>query len=547
LKNWLQIDDLDNVAVALSTLSEGHEINFSGKIFSLKEQVRTKHKFALKNIKKDEALIMFGAKVGFAVVDIQAGSALTVDNIRPGRSDILQWSQNTYSWQKPDTTESPKYWNGYRRENGSFGTRNHWLVIPLVFCENHHVEILRESLEEALGYGTRKKRAFNISPLIAAVNEGANAEEIKAISIESFQSKDHHNRVFKNIDGVKFITHQTGCGGTRSDSDMFVELVVSYLLNPNCAGATILSLGCQNAQMNQVQDRLYQRAPEYSRPVVWCEEQSFEGEDAFLMEAISKTMAGLVDANKCMRTKAPISALTLGLECGGSDGFSGISANPLLGKISDQIVAQGGNAILSEFPELNGVEEDLVNRCMNQEDANRFIRLMKAYEKHAIDAGSSFDANPSPGNIAEGLLTGAMKSAGAARKAGSAPITSVLDYSEIPVKQGLHLLCTPGNDVESTTALAGSGSNLIVFTTGLGTPTGNPLTPVVKVSSNTTLAFKMPHLIDFDAGDIIGGHDVESLTSDFFCFLVDVASGRPTKSEINGQDDFIPWKRDISL
>lgn len=546
MKKWLQIDKSDNIAVALAKLEKGTHISGDHFSIKLKNPIRPKHKFTLTNIKLGEQVLMYGVKVGTALKNLNAGEALTLENIKPDKTQNISWS-GKYEWLRPERLNVAATWKGYLREDGKFGTRNHWLVIPLVFCENHHIEILRESLEEALGYGVRKKRAFNIAPLIAAVNEGANAEEINAIRLESFQSTDNRNRVFTNIDGVKFITHQSGCGGTRSDSDMFVELVVSYLLNPNCAGATILSLGCQNAQMNQVRDRLSQRAPDYNRPVVWCEEQSFDGEDAFLMEAISKTMAGLVDANKCMRTEAPISALTLGLECGGSDGFSGISANPLLGKISDQIVAEGGNAILSEFPELNGVEQDLANRCVSQEEAQRFIQLMKAYEKHAIDAGSSFDANPSPGNIAEGLLTGAMKSAGAARKGGSAPITSVLDYSEIPEKHGLHLLCTPGNDVESTTALAGSGANLIVFTTGLGTPTGNPVTPVVKMSSNTSLALKMPHLIDFDAGEIIGGHEMESLARDFFSFLIDVASGHPTKSEKNGQDDFIPWKRDISL
>ena len=546
MRQWLQIDAADNLAVALSDLPAGHEVSFSGKKFTLRNQVPAKHKFTLRKIKKEEPFVMYGAKVGFAVRDVEAGEALAESHIRPGKSKELNWSANKYHWHGPDSPQYQKEWEGYPRENGSFGTRNHWLVIPLVFCENHHVELLRESLQDALGYRSQKKRSFDISELVTAVKSGAGVEEVAQMQPGSVISESGE-RVFPNIDGIKFITHQAGCGGTRGDSDMFVELVVSYLINPNCGGATIISLGCQNAQMQQVKERLNKRAPQYARPIVWCEEQSFHGENVFLKTAISQTMAGLMKANESKREKAPFSALSLGLECGGSDGFSGISANPLLGKASDQIVGGGGNAILSEFPELNGVEQELVNRCKSKDQADRFVHLMKAYEKHVLDAGSSFDANPSPGNIREGLLTGAMKSAGAARKGGSAPVSSVLDYSEIPESKGLHLLCTPGNDVESTTALAASGANLIVFTTGLGTPTGNPLTPVIKMSSNTTLALKMRHLIDFDAGVIIGGKNMDDLTKDFLDYLIKVASGHLTKAEENGQDDFIPWKRDISL
>ena len=205
---------------------------------------------------------------------------------------------------------------------------------------------------------------------------------------------------------------------------------------------------------------------------------------------------GLVEANKVDRQAAPLNKLVIGLECGGSDGFSGISANPALGYTSDLVNALGGATILSEFPELNGVEQELINRCENNETAHKFYDLMNSYEAHAIKAGSGFDANPSPGNIKDGLITDAIKSAGAAKKGGTAPIVDVLDYTEPVSKQGLNLLCTPGNDVESTTGLAASGANIIIFTTGLGTPTGNPVAPVIKVSSNTSLYNKMKDIIE---------------------------------------------------
>ncbi len=256
-----------------------------------------------------------------------------------------------------------------------------------------------------------------------------------------------------------------------------------------------------------------------------------------------------MEANKNERQPAPLSQLTPGLECGGSDGFSGISANPALGYTSDLLVALGGKTILSEFPELNGVEQELINRCTKKENAEKFAEIMQKYSKRAEEVGSGFDMNPSPGNIKDGLITDAMKSAGAAKKGGTSPVVDVLDYTEQATQPGLNLLCTPGNDVESTTGLAGSGANLIVFTTGLGTPTGNPISPTVKMSSNNVLTEKMNDLIDINAGTIISGEDtIESKGEELLELLIKIANGdQLTKAESLGQDDFIPWKRGVSL
>ena len=230
------------------------------------------------------------------------------------------------------------------------------------------------------------------------------------------------------------------------------------------------------------------------------EQQKMGTVDEMLNSIIKSSFQAIKEANELKREPAPLSKLRLGLECGGSDGFSGISANPTLGYTSDMLVALGGTAILSEFPELCGVEQELVNRCESQESADRFLELMKAFEKSVVDAGSGFDMNPSPGNIKDGLITDAMKSAGAAKKGGTSPVVDVLDYGEYVTKPGLNLLCTPGNDVESTTAMVGSGANIVLFTTGLGTPTGNPIAPIVKVSSNSDLARRMSDIIDIDTG-----------------------------------------------
>lgn len=268
-----------------------------------------------------------------------------------------------------------------------------------------------------------------------------------------------------------------------------------------------------------------------------------------MLEAIRQTFLGLMQANECRRTSAPLSDLCLGLKCGGSDGFSGLSANPAIGHTSDLLVALGGRTILSEFPELCGVEQELINRSTSSEVANRFAHLMKSYGARAQAVGSGFEMNPSPGNISDGLLTDAMKSAGAAKKGGTSPVTAVLDYPEYSSQPGLNLQCTPGNDVECVTAQAGAGANIVLFTTGLGTPTGNPITPVIKLSTNSALAKRMPDIIDIDTGGIISGEkSVERMGEEVLDFVVQVASGEiRTKAEGKGQEDFIPWKRGISL
>jgi altronate hydrolase len=279
------------------------------------------------------------------------------------------------------------------------------------------------------------------------------------------------------------------------------------------------------------------------------EQQGSKSEEEFIGQAVKQTFVGLIEANKSERKPAPLSKLTIGLECGGSDGFSGISANPTLGYVSDMIVAMGGITILSEFPELNGVEQNLINRCSDKKHAKKFATLMKQYALRAAEVGSGFARNPSPGNMKDGLITNAMKSAGAARKGGTSPVTDVLDYTEQAINPGLNLLCTPGNDVESTTGLAGSGANIILFTTGLGTPTGNPICPVIKVSSNTQLYQGMKDLIDFDTGSMISGNEsMDSLGEKLMDYLIEVASGRAMPAAMRlGQDDFIPWKRGVSL
>lgn len=544
---YLKIHPSDNVLVALTDLKAGEKIGSNGTSFSLVEDVPAKHKFVEKAMAPDEEIIMYGVLVGKALKPIAAGGSIGTHNVKH-KSSAFAGKSKTFTWQAPDVSRwKNRTFMGFHRQDGQVGTANYWIVLPLVFCENRNVNVIRHAFEEALGFSKPDAYKDYVQDLVKLYQEG----KTDAIASYNFKGSNGNGRskVFSNIDGIKFLTHEGGCGGTRQDSEALCALLAGYIHNPNVAGATVLSLGCQNAQVDILKQKLNKLNPNLTKPLIVLEQQKEGTEQELLAQAIRQTFLALAEVNKQERKPAPLSKLVVGLECGGSDGFSGISANPAIGHTSDLIAALGGSSVLSEFPELCGVEQELLNRCESDKIANRFAELMRAYSKAAEAVGSGFDMNPSPGNIKDGLITDAMKSAGAAKKGGTSPITDVLDYTEYVTKPGLNLLCTPGNDVESTTALAGSGCNIMLFTTGLGTPTGNPVSPVVKLSSNTKLAQKMPDIIDVDCGPVISGEKtIEQMGEDILEFIIDVASGtKKTKATQLGQDDFIPWKRGVSL
>ncbi len=542
----LKIHPTDNVWVALTDLHAGEKIINSSKEIVVRQAIPAKHKFSETTIEPGESIRMYGVTVGQAVESIPAGFAITTRNIRHNASSFERRSGN-FEWTPPSIERwSNVTFNGYHREDGQVGVANYWLVIPLVFCENRNVSMVRAALEEALGYG--KNDAYKtFAKDLATEYLRAGVESLASLSL-GHDGPSVTNRLFPNVDGIKFLTHEGGCGGTRHDADSLCALLAGYIRHPNVAGATVLSLGCQNAEERILQEKLNHIAPRYNRPLIILEQQKEGTEQELLEQAIRRTFIAMADANKVGRKPAPLSKLVVGLKCGGSDGFSGISANPAIGHTADLINALGGSTVLCEFPELCGVEQNLIDRCVDDARADKFIHLMKNYAKAAAAAGSGFDMNPSPGNIKDGLITDAMKSAGAARKGGTGPVTDVLEYAEPVTQPGLNLLCTPGNDVESTTGMAGSGASIILFTTGLGTPTGNPVAPVIKISSNTNLAKRMPDVIDFDAGGIIKGEQtVEEAGGAILDLIVNVANGQPTKTTLLRQDDFIPWKRGVSL
>jgi len=548
-KSYVQIDPKDNIIVAITNLKKGTKTAVAKKNIVLKEDIKAKHKFALNHFNVGDELFMYGVLIGKATNAIKEGEAITTSNVKHAATAFRD-SNETCHWEAPDISKfKNRTFNGYHRKDGHVGTGNYWLVIPLTFCENRNIDVIEGALSEKLGYQTKKDFAVDTDALIAQYKGGANSKELYNTPIINTKEELAKNRLFPNVDGIKFLKHDGGCGGIRQDSEVLCQLLAGYIANPNVAGATVLSLGCQNAQIEMLQKALKEKDPKGTKPVYYLEQQQSLSERKFIEDAVKHTFVGLIEANKTERKPAPLNKLTLGLECGGSDGFSGISANPALGYASDLLVALGGSPVLSEFPELNGVEQNLIDRCVHKEDAKKFSSIMRSYSAAAVAVGSGFEANPSPGNIKDGLITDAMKSAGAAKKGGTSPVVDVLDYAEKITKPGLNLLCTPGNDVESTTGLAGSGCNIIVFTTGLGTPTGNPIAPVLKLSSNTSLFEKMNDIIDINAGTVITGEDtIQSMGEKVLDHIIKVASGdTPAKAVVKGHNDFIPWKRGISL
>lgn len=543
---FLKIHPADNVLVALSDLKMGETIAYNGSSITLPHDVPAKHKFTLKELGVNDEVKMYGILVGKATKPIPVGGVIATNNVKHLASSFAGKSTDV-SWPAPDVSKwATKTFNGYHREDGQVGVANYWLVIPLVFCENRNVNVIRHAFEEELGFSKQDAYKDYVHELVQRYKEGNT--DITSITFQQ-STANGKSKIFKNVDGIKFLTHEGGCGGIRQDSEALCALLAGYIHNPNVAGATVLSLGCQNAQIDILKEKLHKLNPAFSKPLIILEQQKEGTEQELLIQAIQKTFLKLIEVDKQERKPAPLSKLKIGLECGGSDGFSGISANPAVGHVSDLLAALGGSSILSEFPELCGVEQELINRCADEAIANKFVHLMRAYASSAEAVGSGFDMNPSPGNIKDGLITDAMKSAGAAKKGGTSPVADVLDYGEYVTKPGLNLLCTPGNDVESTTAMAGAGASIILFTTGLGTPTGNPVAPVVKISSNTKLSEKMRDIIDVNAGTVIeGSKTIEEVGEELLEFIIQVASGKQqTKAQQLHQDDFIPWKRGVSL
>ncbi len=541
----LKIHPDDNVLVALTDLVKGQVVQWKEEVILLPGDVPAKHKLSIGRLETGDPVYLYGVLVGRVTQPVETGGWLHTGNLRHDAAEY-DYHGSHFVWQAPDVSRyQDRHFKGYHRKDGRVGTANYWLFIPTVFCENRNLDVIKDALLNELGYGITDKYKRFARQLVEAYQKGSSLSAVNLSPAWDSRSE----RVFPNVDGIKFLKHEGGCGGTRQDAGMLGKLLAAYANHPNVGGITILSLGCQHLQTRELQDEILKLDPAFEKPLYVFEQQQSISEEDLVSTAIRKTFEGLVEINQQTRQPAPLSKLCIGVKCGGSDGFSGISANPAVGHCADLLVALGGQVLLAEFPELCGAEQDLVDRSVDEATARKFMRLMKSYDALAHQSGSGFFMNPSPGNIRDGLVTDAIKSTGAAKKGGNSPVVDVLDYTEPVRKPGLSLVCTPGNDVEATTGKAASGATLILFTTGLGTPTGNPVCPTIKLSTNTALAQRMPDIIDIDTGSIITGtKSIAQVGEEILEYCIRAASGEVIPKAVQlGQDDFIPWKRGVSL
>ena len=493
MKTYLKIHKDDNVAVALSPLKEGTKVVIDDQEITLKEDIPQGHKFALTDIKKETPVIKYGAQIGLAKELIQTGSWIHTHNLKTGLGDLL-----TYSYTKNTTPLAPSEsvcFDGYRRSNGKVGVRNEIWIIPTVGC----------------------------------VNNVATAIERQAQQYKK-----------GSIDDIVAFPHPYGCSQMGDDQENTRQILADLVNHPNAGGVLVLGLGCENSNIDELKKHIGDYDEHRVRFLV-AQESEDEIADAL---KIIKELADEV----CQYEREPIPAseLIIGMKCGGSDGLSGITANPTVGGFSDLLISKGGTTILTEVPEMFGAETLLMNRCETEELFDETVNLVNDFKNYFKSHNQTIYENPSPGNKKGGISTLEDKSLGCTQKSGSAPVEGVLSYGE-PVKvHGLNLLSAPGNDLVASTALAASGAHIVLFTTGRGTPFASPV-PTVKISSNSALAEKKSNWIDFNCGVLVEDGTPAELSKDLFNFVIDIASGKKSKSEEAGFHDMAIFKQGVTL
>ena len=492
---YLKINPADNVVVAISDLKAGEAITVDGHAITLKEDVPAGHKVTLKDFAQGENIIKYGYPIGHAVTAVEQGRWINETQIKTNLAGLLDYTYNPVSVDlnipKKDLT-----FKGYRRKNGDVGIRNEVWIIPTVGCVNGIIGQLAEAL----------RRETNC----------------------------------EGVDAIVAFPHNYGCSQLGDDHENTKKILRDMILHPNAGAVLIVSLGCENNQPDVFREFLGDYDTDRVKFMVTQKVgDEFEEGMKILRELYAK-------AKTDVREDVPLSELRVGLKCGGSDGFSGITANPLLGMFSDFLIAQGGTSVLTEVPEMFGAETILMNRCRTKELFNKTVDLINSFKEYFMRYGEKTDENPSPGNKAGGITTIADKSLGCVQKGGSAPVEDVLLYGEQIKKNGLSLLQAPGNDLVASNALAVSGCQLVLFTTGRGTPFGCPV-PTVKISSNTPLYEKKRSWIDFNAGRLLEDTEMNELTNEFFDFVLKVCSGEKTKSELLDKTELAIFKDGVTL
>ncbi len=496
LATFLKINPADSVVVCLQPKKKGDIIEIDGKQIVVNQDTPAGHKVLIKDAKEGEDIIKYGYPIGHARQNLKAGDWVNENNLKTNLSGTLEYTYRPVN-EKLNIKNENRTFKGYVRKNGDVGVRNEIWIVPTVGCVNGIAERLVNQLKKE------------------TQEEG--------------------------IDAIWSWHHNFGCSQLSGDHENTRKILRDICLHPNAGGVLVLSLGCENNQPDEFMKMLGDYDKDRIRLLVT---QKVEGDEVEAGMEILRELYAIAKNDK--REEVPVSKLRVGLKCGGSDGFSGITANPLVGEFSDWLVAQGGTSILTEVPEMFGAETILMNRCETTELFDQTVSMINNFKEYFLSHGEPVGENPSPGNKAGGISTLEDKALGCTQKCGKAPVSGVMEYGDRLQHTGLNLLSAPGNDLVAATALASAGCHIVLFTTGRGTPFGT-FVPTMKIATNPTLAKNKPHWIDFSAGQLIEGRTMQELVPEFIDMVLDVASGKHAHNEANGYREISIFKNGVTL
>jgi len=492
---YLKINPADSVVVCLSPKKKGEMIDVDGRQITVNQDTPAGHKVLIKDVAKGEDIIKYGYPIGHAMEDMKAGDWVNENNLKTNLSGTLEYTYNPVTEELKYKKENRTF-KGYVRKNGDVGIRNEVWIVPTVGCVNGIAERLVKQLQ-----------------------------------------KETHG---EGVDNIYAWHHNYGCSQLSEDHENTRKVLRDICLHPNAGAVLVLSLGCEN---NQPEDFMAMLGDYDKTRIKLLVTQRVEDEMEAGMQMLRELYAV---ASKDERTEVPVSKLRVGLKCGGSDGFSGITANPLVGEFSDWLVAQGGTSVLTEVPEMFGAETILMNRCTTTELFDQTVSMINNFKNYFLSHGEPVGENPSPGNKAGGISTLEDKALGCTQKCGKAPVSGVMEYGDRLENSGLNLLSAPGNDLVAATALASCGCHLVLFTTGRGTPFGT-FVPTMKIATNPDLARRKANWIDFSAGQLIEGRTMQELVPEFIDKVLSVASGQPAKNEENDYREISIFKNGVTL
>ena len=495
-KTYLKINKADSVVVCLQPMKKGETINIDGISVTLNQDTPAGHKVLINDTAEGQDIVKYGYPIGHAIKNLKAGDWVNEENLKTNLAGTLSYTYQPVD-NRLDIVDEKRTFMGYQRKNGDVGTRNEIWIVPTVGCVNGIAERLAAQLRRETG------------------EDG--------------------------IDSVYAWHHNYGCSQLSGDHENTRNILRDIVLHPNAGGVLVLGLGCENNQPEQFEQLLGDYDHERIKFLVT---QKVDGDE---VEAGMEILRQLYEkAREDKREPLSVSKLRIGLKCGGSDGFSGITANPLVGEFSDWLVAQGGTTILTEVPEMFGAETILMNRCKTTELFEKTVDMVNNFKEYFLSHGEPVGENPSPGNKAGGISTLEDKALGCTQKCGKAMVSGVLKYGERLENNGLNLLSAPGNDLVASTALASAGCHIVLFTTGRGTPFGT-FVPTMKIATNPTLAARKPNWIDFSAGQLIEGKSMDELLPEFIDKILSVASGEKARNEINDYREISIFKNGVTL